>query len=258
METEVNQKRSGKGIGRNFSRDKQEKAIFKPYKQKRKCMDLKCLNAIWERIERRENCGSCPLRTGKTSPLIFRPDRDVKVTVITQGPNRIEKPEVIASLANHPTFTYLSALLGGKFRPAKEATVYWTHLRKCFIRDEHGQSVVEGRDADKVGKKAVKLCSRAYLMDEIKAARPKFILAVGGDAREFLYRNSKDERLSGGVEETLLEYGIVKSVKLENSVVDVAVVPHPSGRSRLWLRPSERAAGALESIREAFLEIIES
>jgi len=98
-------------------------------------MDMDLFNKILNEIKNRERCGSCPLKNYENdySPLVFEPDREVKVMVITYGPNRTENPEVIASLANHPTFTYLSALFGGNFRPKENATAYWTHLRKCFI-----------------------------------------------------------------------------------------------------------------------------
>ena len=111
-------------------------------------MDFKALESIWTEIEERKSCDSCPLKDPLErkgiKPLIFKPKRDVKVMVITYGPNRIRSPEIIASLANHPTYTYLSALFGGRFVPMGEnATAYWTHLRKCFIKDENGNSFLK-------------------------------------------------------------------------------------------------------------------
>ena len=79
--------------------------------------------------------------------------------VITYGPNRIEDPEIIASLANHLTYTYLSALFGGKFRPMSNATVYWTHLRKCFIKDEDG-NLVDNDGKDKNTNKKIRRIDR--------------------------------------------------------------------------------------------------
>ncbi len=61
--------------------------------------------------------------------------------VITEGPNEEAEPEFIASIANHPTFTFLQALFKGNFKPynkehSKEINVYWTHVRKCFLKTE--------------------------------------------------------------------------------------------------------------------------
>lgn len=89
-------------------------------------MNISFLKEILENVRMRARCNSCPLKEFKNnySPLIFEPDHEVRIMVITYGPNRTEKPEVIASLANHPTYTYLSALFGGNFRPRKNATAY--------------------------------------------------------------------------------------------------------------------------------------
>ena len=101
------------------------------------------LNRILEEIKKKKKCGSCPLKD-RSQPLIFEPDREVRIMVISYGPNRTKKPDVIASLVNHPTFTYLSALFGGNFRPKENATAYWTHLRKCFI------DVVDDEERDRI------------------------------------------------------------------------------------------------------------
>ena len=121
-------------------------------------MGLRELERVIERIENRNSCGHCPLRVSK--PLVFVPDRDVRIAVVTEGPNREEEPELIASLVDHPMYTFLSALFGCKFRPIENATSYWTHLRKCFEASKNGERFVD----DKATTRAARICSEAYLL----------------------------------------------------------------------------------------------
>ena len=76
------------------------------------------MEAIWRDIEEREKCDGCPL-IKNSRPLIFDGEhvKWVKVMVITEGPNEEAEPEFIASIANHPTFTFLQALFKGNFKP---------------------------------------------------------------------------------------------------------------------------------------------
>ncbi len=239
-------------------------------------MNMDLLRKIWEDIRNRARCDSCPLKDEKIEPLIFEPDREVKVMVITYGPNRIESKGVIASLANHPTYTYLSALFGGNFRPEENATAYWTHLRKCFIKDEKGNLLIpnsSGKPLNKkeeiklegdIDKKAREICTKVYLKEEIEAVQPELILAVGREAVNFLKSISEDDRLSktdlSGI--FLDQKGMLNNVKLNMGLtVNVAVVPHPSGKSRFFVNPSpeekEKIAKILENIKENILKVIQ-
>lgn len=227
-------------------------------------MDCGLLSTILEEVRSGKKCHSCLLKE-KRQPLIFEPDREVRVMAITYGPNRTEDPEIIASLANHPTYTYLSALFGGNFRPEKDATAYWTHLRKCFIKDENGKLLITNFSEKTLDRKAREVCSREYLTEEIKAVQPELILAVGEEVVNFLSSISEDDRLKDNFKDVFLRQygkGMLDNVKLKMGLtVNVAVVPHPSGRSRFFVNSSmeekEKIAEILESIRKNILKAIQ-
>lgn len=221
------------------------------------------LYEILDEIRRRKWCDYCPLREMKFGPLILEPDREVNVMVVTEGPNRIEKPEIIASLANYPTYHYLSTLFGGKFRPLKNANAYWTHLRKCYIKDDSGRSLISSSD----DKKAIKICKK-YLKHEIKAVQPDLILSVGGRVLSFLRSiSSKEDRkkLKGNIKDIFMKNeGIIGNVRLSNigleKEVKIAVVPHPSGRSTFFvdlsMEEKEKVARILEKVKSEILGAI--
>ena len=173
-------------------------------------MNISFLKEILKELENKVRCNSCPLKD-KSEPLIFEPDRGVKIMVITYGPNRTEKPKVIASLVNHPTYTYLSALFGGNFRPEENATAYWTHLRKCFI------DVVNENERGEIDMLATKRCRESYLIDEIKAVQPELILAVGDRVVKFLWDISEDERLEGNLKSVFMsqENGMISNSQIK-------------------------------------------
>ena len=58
------------------------------------------LKEILKEVRDKARCNSCPIKD-KSKPLIFEPDRDVKVIVITYGSNRIEESDIIASFHIH-------------------------------------------------------------------------------------------------------------------------------------------------------------
>lgn len=161
------------------------------------------LAEIWNEIE---NCTSpdCPLGGGE--PLIFKPERNVNVMVITEGPNEYQEPEVVASLANHPTFTFLQAMFKGKFQPrGKQATVYWTHVRKCFLK--RSRSKVNKEDRRK-GREALRVCSEKYLLRELKALKPKLVIVVGNSAKKFF--SGYDEKLKGKLIEVFRSHNPIR------------------------------------------------
>jgi len=175
--------------------------------------------------------------------------------VITQGPNRIEREDFITSPANHPTYNYLNSLFSGKFSPMKESTAYWTHLRKCFLKDEGGNSLTKEKEG-----KILKICSKAYLENEIRAVQPKFILAVGEKVVEFLGEISDNSGLRGSFEEVFKRQKdrLFENVKIGGTIKStVAVVPHPSGRSRFWIKPPEETREILLRIQKAISHELE-
>ena len=220
---------------------------------------MEALRQVWGEIERQERCDNCPLKQ-RSGPLLFKPQHSVSVMVITEGPNRKESKAFIASLANHPTFTYLTALAGGEFIPeGKGANVYWTHVRKCFIRDENRKPFykeVKETLAKRLDDKALANCWVAgYLGDEIKAIVPKLIVAVGGEAKDFLGRF--DNKLSLTLEELIqTESKQPLEVNIDRFSTKVAVVPHPSSQNRFWIKPPAKTKKALEMVKGEFIKII--
>lgn len=216
-------------------------------------MNMKALEQVWGEIENWGRCGDCPLKGNTYKHLLFKPCHPVSVMVVTEGPNRVENKEFIASLANHPTFTYLTALAGGEFTPEGEgANVYWTHVRKCFVQDETGQPLTDDV------KGALESCwATKYLDDEIAAVRPKLIVAVGGKAKDFLGKyNSKLYGTLEGVLKIQAKSNQPMEVNINGFSTMAAVVPHPSGRSFFWKRPPPETKKVLEMVRGEFLKII--
>jgi len=194
-------------------------------------MNKKKLKSVWQAIQDKEKCKACPLC--EMQPLIMKAGGSVKGMVITEGPNKKEKDENIASFGNHPTYTFLYTLFSGKAKfLRRNANVYWTHVRKCFLRN--------GRNKSNREKKALSLCRSLYLKEEIQALKPKFIVAVGGEALKFFLKY--DQRLSKKIEDVVfVKKGIFKNVRIENLCFRLIVLPHPSGLNRIWvdLRPTD-------------------
>jgi len=204
---------------------------------------------IWQMIEEKQKCNGCRLRARK--PLIFRLKSPIKVVVVTEGPNRQESPEFVASIANHPTYTFLYTLFGGCFTPIDstscQANVYWTHVRKCFLNGT-GRKTID---------RALKICSSAYLAAEIKAARPRLVVAVGRKVLGFF--EEFDQRFAGGLREVVFKKqsgGVFTGVRLDDFICDVSVVPHPSGRNVTWSVPPDNARGQLEAVRQRIAHVI--
>lgn len=184
------------------------------------------LKEVWKEIEDRRKCSECPLKD-KSYPLLFKTEMRVKIMAITEGPNEEAKPEFIASLANHPTFTYLQAFFRGRFQPMLSGSgTYWTHLRKCFLKKGKCNFTSDNR-------KAIEECSSNYLKSEIEAANPRLIVAVGRKVAGFLLK--EDKELGGLSLKGLILGGGIFRVKVCMSPIDVCVVPHPSGRSMFWV-----------------------
>lgn len=203
-------------------------------------MNKKKLKDVWQTIKRKKKCRGCPLL--KMPQLIMKANGPVKGMVITEGPNKEEKDKHIASFGNHPTYTFLYTLFSGKAKfICHNANVYWTHIRKCFLTNK--------KDKRNDDKKALRLCRKYYLEEEIQALKPKFIVAVGRKALQFFRRH--DYRLSGNLENVVFrKKGIFENVKLGDLCFRLVVLPHPSGRSRVWANLSSKDYNILEEIRE--------
>ncbi|TDA32220.1 MAG: hypothetical protein DSO03_03240 [Hadesarchaea archaeon] len=213
---------------------------------------MKELQRIWKEIE---NCNvNCPLR-GK-SPLLFRIKRRVNVMVVTEGPNYKEEPENVASLANHPTFTFLQAMFGGRFKPYKDANVYWTHLRKCFLKEE-ARGRTTGKERRR-GQKALRICAEQFLLREIKALKPKLIVAVGDEAKRFFERY--DKGLKGNLGKVAFSpKENPRNINIDGLRVEYLTLPHPSGLNRLWVSLTSRyrcARTVLEDISRRILKAL--
>ena len=208
------------------------------------------IESIWRDIEEKRFCGNCPLRD-KSHPLLFRPGRDVSIMTVTEGPNEYTEPMFIASTANHPTYTFLYALFGGNFNPIGEnSNVYWTHLRKCFLKTEGGKDYSKYRD------KALKICSKTYLEREILSINPKLIILVGGKAVDFISKYDKRFRNKNLSTLVFNEGGIFRNVKIGKISTTIIVVPHPSGRNILWTKLPANARDIMIKISKEIIKNI--
>jgi hypothetical protein len=114
-------------------------------------------------------------------PLLFMPNRQVKIVLVTEGAwgevSRAEIDQVkrhVLSPGNIFMYRFLYTIFNGKFRPdgdieREPSTAYWTHMRKCFMKGEKSQILTA--------------CSEAYLRDEIRLVKPSLIIAIGGCAK---------------------------------------------------------------------------
>jgi len=206
------------------------------------------LDIVWEKIRCKAKCQGCPLeREGE--PLIVEPEdlNKIRIMVITEGPNRRIDRKFLTSIANHPTFTFLFSLFGGSFKPTgSSANAYWTHVRKCFIDG----NVEKGR-------RALKPCSDAYLESEIEVLKPKLIVAVGRASLHFL--SKYDGRLKEKLNEVFRKQAgdIFNGVNIKSAILDIAIVPHPSGLNRFWNDPPPETLDVLMNIRKRILRIID-
>jgi len=189
----------------------------------------------------------------KRKPLVIKPDNEnrIKVVVVTESPWKITWDiDLITSITNIPTFTYLYCLLSGEFRPKEKANVYWTHICKCPLKNV----------ASSMKKRAIRFCSKTYLKDEIETVNPKLIVAVGASALSFFAKETGDKRLKGGLRKVFLNQsnGIYNGVRLGSTVFSLAIAPHPSRRSRFWNTPPKEMVKifkeVIEGIREKILE----
>ena len=208
---------------------------------------MKLLKVI-EEISSEKRCVGCPLK-GKRKPLVIEPypTDGIKVVVVTESPwEYVENIELSTSIANVPTFPYLYCLLDGKFKPREEANAYWTHTCKCYLK---GISLTER-------KKAIKICSEAYLKSEIEAVQPKLVVAVGKSALSYFARATQDKRLKGRLTRVFLNQanGIYEGVRLGSATFSLAVVPHPSGKNRFW---NELPQGTLQAFKRIIKDIKE-
>ena len=92
--------------------------------------------------------------------------------------------------------------------------------------------------------------SKPYLKAEIEATKPLLAVAVGRSALSYFARETGDSRLKKGLEEVFLKQaeGIYEDVRLGSATFSLAVVPHPSGRSRFWNKPPEEARQAFKRV----------
>ena len=87
------------------------------------------------KVNKKGTCQGCPLINSlwmmKKEPLLLKPDdpASTRVMVITEGPNKSEPLDILTTVTNHPTYTFLFTLFEGRFKPlGSNANVYWTHV----------------------------------------------------------------------------------------------------------------------------------
>ena len=109
-------------------------------------------------------------------------------------------------------------------------------------------------------RKALRFCSKTYLKSEIEAFKPKLVVAVGKSALTYFAKFTKDERIKGKLERVFLNQsdGIYEGVKLGSVTFSLAVVPHPSGKNRLWNQPPQGTVQTFRRIIEDIKEVMTS
>jgi len=211
------------------------------------------LGPVLDWIEGRGGCTRCPLSGVGRGPLIIRPDSEVgvKAVVVTESPWEPDwDVDVATSIVNIPTLPYLYCLFGGGFRPREDANVYWTHVCKCPLKNV--------KPSDR--KRAMNFCSKAYLKAEIEATKPLLAVAVGRSALSYFAKETGDSRLKKGLEEVFLKQaeGIYEDVRLGSATFSLAVVPHPSGKSRFWNKPPKEARQAFKRVMQDIERILKT
>lgn len=224
-------------------------------------MAMECsLEEIWKLIEDKSLCNGCPLIDNP--PLLFKVKNPwkIKAMFITEGPNRVASREFIASVANHPTYTFLSSITGCKFRPMDgegvDANAYWTHVRKCFLKPKNAKN---RKQNEGYGQQALKKCAyeAKYLLMEIEALKPKLIVAVGGEALKAVREYSGSKDLEGNLKELILKRGgIFHSIKIGSLETTVIVLPHPSGRNPFWNSLPDNAREIFEKIKSEIESVL--
>ena len=119
----------------------------------------------------------------------------------------------------------------------------------------------DSNELKRIGNRATKICAykAEYLKREIEALKPKLIVTVGKEAIEVLLKYSSDERLQGNLRELIFDKGgIFNEVKIGKVTTNIVVVPHPSGRSKLWTELAEKHPNAKKILEELSSKIIEN
>ena len=241
-------------------------------------MNLEKLSNLHDRIEKKGWCKNCELISDV--PLLFLPNRPVKIMVVTQGPEvnkRGREADVrrhVLSPANIFMYPFLYTLFNGKFRPDGEletepSTAYWTHMRKCPIKGRKRRE-----------RQILNRCSGEYLWKEIEIINPMLIMAIGRSAIDFLAKG--DDRLKKDLKSAGFKQAFwhqkTRFYKFKGSSLfdshaedseldelrrveaDLAIIPYPSGRNaRLWNELSDDYISTrciLDKLREAIATMI--
>lgn len=213
------------------------------------------------------HCERCSQLTTKV-PLLFMPNTEVKIMVVTQGPkgkvSRSDFDDVkkrILSPANFFMYPFLYTMFNGRFRPdgaidKEPSTVYWTHMRKCFMEGKEGNmpDTCSGRED-------------SYLRKEMRIVNPKLTIAVGKWAAGFFAEY--DDRLKTELEKGLCEAFLQQKerfYRMNDSELgvdaEIAILPHPSGiNASLWKELGENrhactTVAILDDLRRKIADIL--
>lgn len=189
------------------------------------------IDEVLSEIKNKERCNDCK-KFNEHDPVTFEPKRKhVKVMVISESPVRLKMPKSgdsyktsslkfkqYAWSAANPLYLFLSYVFNGRFN-SREA-IYWTHYMKCY-------------PGTGKGKRLYNSCAHHYLYDEIKAAGPELIIAVGKKVENYLKENN-----------------------IYNEI-ECIFFPHPSGQNRkLWLEKWEVLVNQIENTRKRLKDIL--
>ena len=192
--------------------------------------------------ERLRHCGKCPNVLG---PAVHGPALSSPILLVGQAPGahegRLGRP--FAYTAGKTLFKWLGGATGADEEELRRL-IYFAAVARCFP----GKNL-KGAGDRPPSPVEVSNC-REFLVDEVRALRPRLVLAVGRSAiTEVLgpARFPKTATLSDVVGETF-------RVTFHGEEVDVIPLPHPSGVSRWPVTEPGRTklARALELFGEEF------
>ena len=181
---------------------------------------MKELRLIHERLK---NCRKCKKVCG---PPVHGPALDTRVLLVGQAPGvhegHLGRP--FAYTAGKTLFKWLGEATGADEEELREM-IYFSAVARCFP----GKALKGAGDRPPSDEEMANC--REHLMAEVKALKPKLVLAVGKYA---IIEVLKD----GGFDKsTTLSDVVGKKIKVNfhGEEVDVIPLPHPSGVSR-WYR----------------------
>jgi uracil-DNA glycosylase len=203
-------------------------------------MSQRELQAIHERLRA---CRKCP---NVCDVPVHGPAVDTQIMILGQAPGvhegRLGRP--FAHTAGKTLFKWLKEATGLDEEEIR-SSFYFSAVARCFPGKARS-----GKGDRPPSPAEVKNCSQ-HLADEMRALKPRLVLAVGRSAINEVFRESKIKNPS-------LEDVVGKKLiaKFHGETIDVIALPHPSGVSRWPHTPlgKKKLARALKLLKAEILE----